>query len=232
MQFAHITQDFLIFLVFCRFSKGFSSYSTKSEGWEWRLQSSRFVHGIDHTEKNRDIYKVSWALVAARPCKAWRRPPISEQRKSIRLKIKWTRPVVLWEDLRGLRLKTVIKSLIPGSEHGLKQNLKVFGIQTASTAILRGELIPQPPQCHLLPQKDQTEDEFIEQDQILCLDQLKKLLLHRISTTERLQCNPNSTQSLKGQYKLSSSLLFSRNTLMQCNTYRISLSGLSGSERH
>ena len=89
--------------------------------------------------------------------------------------------------LAGITAKTIIKSLIPGSEHRLKQNLKVFGIQIASTAILRGELIPHPPQCHLLPQKAQTEDEFIEQDQILCLEQPKKLLLHRISTTECLQ---------------------------------------------
>ena len=109
--------------------------------------------------------------------------------------------------LAGITAKTVIKSLIPDFAHRLKQNLKVFGRQIASTAILRGELIPQPPQCHLLPQKAPTEDEFIEQDQILCLEQPKKLLLHRISTTECLQSNPNSTQSLKGQYKLSSSLL-------------------------
>ena len=110
--------------------------------------------------------------------------------------------------LAGITAKTVIKSLIPGSEQGLKQNLKVFGRQIASIAILRGELIPQPPQCHLSPQKAQTEDEFIEQDQILCLEQPKKLLLHQISTTECLQSKPNSTQSLKGQYKLCSSFLF------------------------
>ena len=109
--------------------------------------------------------------------------------------------------LAGITAKTVIKSLIPGLEHRLKQNLKVFIRHIASTAILRGELIPQPPQCHLLPQNDQSEDKFIERDQILCLGTTKEFITAPDLMKECLQSNPNSTQSLKGQQKLPSSLL-------------------------
>ena len=75
-------------------------------------------------------------MVAARPCKSLKNAVNSRAEKEYRVKDKMNQISGFVRRLAGITAKTVIKSLIPGLEHGLKQNLKVFDRQIASTAIL------------------------------------------------------------------------------------------------
>ena len=108
--------------------------------------------------------------------------------------------------LTGITAKNGYQKPNPRLRSQIKAKPKSVHQTIASTAILWGKLIPQPPQCHLLPQNAQSEDEFIE-DQISCLGTAKEVITAPDLMTECLQSNPNSTQSLKGQQKLPSSLL-------------------------